>query len=158
MNDDERDALLGSIGTRMFDITRALRRSLARQTGDKYRISDIASDIMMIVTNVPGVSVGRISRTTGVQMSNTSATISMLIERGLVTKQAAPGNGREIQVFPTDLAYQYLTDFHELWAERLSADAGYDEHELRTVLAYLDRAFVAVGALPVGDGPSEPVG
>jgi hypothetical protein len=75
-----------------------------------------------------------------------------------VTKQAAPDNGREIQVFPTEVAYQYLADFHELWAERLAADTACDEHELRTVLAYLDRAFVAVGALPAADEPTLPAG
>ncbi|WP_291057589.1 MarR family transcriptional regulator [Herbiconiux sp.] len=137
-----RSDLLGELGERVIDSFRYLQREVTVPHAGLIHITRSEADIMRILMEDPGVTVTEIARAYGQHKSNTSARIAALVEKGLARKgssqdDGAKADGREVRVFPTELAVTNLAGYRRVWAEHLAPLSTADDERLAIAVEVL---------------------
>ena len=76
-------------------------------------------EIMRLLVRHPGLSVGDVARTLGMQPSNTSAAVRALVARGLLHRRPDPSDGRISRLTPTERAQTIRRQREAAWGELL---------------------------------------
>ena len=129
MEQGRREAL-GDIGENVVDLFRWLQREVTRPHEGLIPVTRAEGNIFRVVLEEPGSSVTEIAGAIGQQKSNTSTLIRGLVDKGLMEKRAAMGDGRSFEVYPTALAIQNLADFRKVWAEVLEVGEALTDAEV----------------------------
>lgn len=141
-----RDDLLGEIGERIIEVFRFLQREVTVPREGLIHVTRSEADIMRVAMEAPGTTVTEIARTFGQHKSNTSTRIAALVEKGLLRKVGAEGDGREVRVYPTEQAQANLDRYRAVWADhlgRLTARADADLETVARVIGELADALAA---------------
>lgn len=133
----ERDELLGLLGESIIDAFRVLQREVTISRPGLISVTRSEADIMRVVMDDPGTTVTEIARAFGQHKSNTSTRVASLVEKGLVRKATGGSDGREVRIYPTDLAIENLEHYRVVWAERLGPATDADDERLATAVAVL---------------------
>jgi DNA-binding MarR family transcriptional regulator len=141
-----RDELLGEIGQAVIDSFRYLQREVTVPHAGLIHITRSEADIMRILMEEPGTTVTEIARSFGQHKSNTSARIAALVEKGLAEKRSAPGDGREVRVYPTETARTNLAGYRTIWAEHLAPLSTADDAELAVAARVLTQIAESLAA------------
>lgn len=134
---EERVAHLGELGERIIEIFRILQREVTVARPGLIAITRAEADIMRYLMEEPGSTVTDIARAFGQHKSNTSTRIAALTERGLTRKELASEDGREVLVYPTELAVKNLESYREVWADVLYDLADEDASRVETTVEVL---------------------
>lgn len=130
-----RDELLGELGERIIDTFRVLQREVTVSRPGLIAVTRSEADIMRILMEEPGTTVTEIARSFGQHKSNTSTRIAGLVEKGLARKSTGGADGREVRVYPTQLAVTNLEGYRSIWAERLAPLTDADDERLAIAVA-----------------------
>ncbi len=76
---------------------------------------------MRLLVRRPGLSVNDVARELGLQPSNASTAIRMLIARGTLERQQDSADARVARLYPTPAAYAARDHRERSWGEALSA-------------------------------------
>ncbi len=143
-----REELLGEIGERIIEVFRFLQGEVTVARDGLIAVTRSEADIMRIVMANPGTTVTEIARAFGQHKSNTSTRIGALVEKGLVRKESAEEDGREVRVYPTDGAQANLDRFRAVWAQELGPLTDADDAALTTAAELLADLADALAARP----------
>jgi predicted transcriptional regulator len=77
-------------------------------------------EVMRLLVRRPGPSVNDVARELGLQPSNASTAIRLLIARGTLERQADSADGRVARLYPTPAAYAARDRREYSWGEALS--------------------------------------
>lgn len=134
---EKREEQLGEIGERIIEIFRILQREVTVSRPGLIAITRAEADIMRFLMEEPGSTVTDIARAFGQHKSNTSTRIATLTERGLTRKELASEDGREVLVYPTELAVTNFESYRNVWAEVLDDIADKDPARIQTTVEVL---------------------
>jgi DNA-binding MarR family transcriptional regulator len=115
-------------------------------------------EVLRLVSMHPGCGVSFITDQTKMRQGNASTTISSLVERGLVDKQADPDDGRAVRLLPTAKAIKDLRALRRVWHRRLQGaltQAGITDAEYREFARVL--AAILSGLVEADEEPPPPV-
>ena len=132
-----REELLGELAERVIDVFRYVQREVLVPHPGLIHVSRSEADVLRIVITTPGATVSEIARAFGQHKSNTSTSIASLVDKGLVEKRSAPEDGREVRVYPTDLADANLAGHRAVWARLLDPATPAGDDELRAAVRLL---------------------
>lgn len=146
-----RDELLGEMGERIIQVFRHVQHEVTVPRPGLTNVTRSEADIMRVIMERPGTTVSEIARAFGQHKSNTSTRIAALVEKGLARKDTAPGDAREVHVYPTDEAQRNLDRFGAVWAERFRPHTSASDAELARTVEILSELATGLA------GHTEPV-
>ncbi|WP_281882551.1 MarR family winged helix-turn-helix transcriptional regulator [Agromyces rhizosphaerae] len=149
-----RPELLGELGERIIEVFRHLQAEVTVPREGLVHVTRSESDIMRIVMEIPGTTVTEIARAFGQHKSNTSTRVAALVDKGLLRKESAAADGREVRVFATPAAIENLEKYRDVWAEELDPVTPEDAERLAATVETLAAIADALAARTrVGEPP-----
>lgn len=76
-------------------------------------------EVMRLLVERPGLNLGEVAEELGLQPSNASSTVRMLVARGLLERRGDESDGRVTRLFPTQEAATTSRIREKEWARRL---------------------------------------
>jgi len=95
--------------------------------------------VLRHVDRHPGSSPSATADATGLRRSNLSAALRELERKGMVERRAGADDGRQVQLFATDLAAESIARLRSWWAASLRRALGAAEHDVEVALEVLTR-------------------
>jgi DNA-binding MarR family transcriptional regulator len=77
-------------------------------------------EVMRLLVRQPGLSVNDVARELGLQPSNASTAIRLLIARGMLERRQDSADARVARLFPTTAAYAARDRREQSWGEQLA--------------------------------------
>jgi len=104
------------------DSVLSLARKLALRGRDREEVVPLTGTEIEVIREVhraPRTTPTQIAAVTGLRRSNVSVAIRVLESRGLLTRETPPGDGRSVELVPTDFAAENVVRIRALWVARL---------------------------------------
>lgn len=112
-------------------------------------------EVIRLLVDRPGLNLGEVAEELNLQPSNASATVRMLVARGLVERRDDESDGRVTRLFPTSEASRTRRIREREWGRRLERHMSeLSSDDVRCLLA----AVPALRALAARLTPGEPEG
>jgi DNA-binding MarR family transcriptional regulator len=111
-----------SSATRLRELTLMLRElawTVHRRAPERAGVGPIpTTEIALLkqVVTTPGATVGQLAGALGLRQPNASAAIRVLVDRGLVAKEASAADKRVVRIVPTDLGRSEHEAISAAWA------------------------------------------
>jgi len=105
----------------LHDLGWLLPRTVGLEDARQDRLPQSELEVMRLLVRRPGLSVNDVARELGLQPSNASTAIRLLIARGTLERQADSTDGRVARLYPTLAAYAARDRREHSWGEALSA-------------------------------------
>lgn len=86
----------------------------------EHRLPVVSMVVMRQIGHEPGITIGELSRRTGVAKSHISNTVESLAQKGLIEKRPDPADQRLVRVFPTEQAEARHRQIHAEIKSQLS--------------------------------------
>jgi DNA-binding MarR family transcriptional regulator len=122
----------------LHDLTWLLPRTVGLEAARQDSLPQSELEVMRLLVRRPGLSVNDVARELGLQPSNASTAIRLLIARGTLERQADSADGRVARLYPTPAACAARDRREYFWGEALS--------EVLDGLASADRRRLAKAA------------
>lgn len=112
---------------------------------DKFKahgLSGSQHNYIMVICKNPGLYQHQLSKTLIVNKSNITRQLNALEKNGFITRRQDPSNRRQVQVFPTDRAYEVfplVQDTLKSWNQLISE--GLSPEERLQLLGLLERVY-----------------
>lgn len=133
-------------------VLRELGWTIHRQAPERAGVGPIPTTELAVLKQVidtPGATVGELARGLGLRQPNASAAIRLLVDRGLVAKEAATDDRRQVRIVPTPQGRREHRAIAAAWLEpivvALASLSPEDREELEDAadaLEALQRALV----------------
>jgi DNA-binding MarR family transcriptional regulator len=104
----------------LHDLAWALPRSVDAEVETELEsLPPSEVEVMRLLVRRPGLSVREVAEELNLQQSNASTTVSSLVTRGLLERQADTNDGRVTRLMPTDEASRSRRIREQEWGRRL---------------------------------------
>ncbi|EYC51111.1 MarR family transcriptional regulator [Hylemonella gracilis str. Niagara R] len=133
----------------LADAVLELARKLDIRHPELHGLPPLTGTEVAVIRDVharPHATPSQIADATGLQRSNVSTALRALEARGLVQREAAEGNARNVEVVPTDLAVEGIRRIKAYWSQRLRQA---EESDLAAALAALETLARIADAIDV---------
>lgn len=104
----------------LHDLAWLLPRTVGHAATRQDPVPQSEFEVMRLLVRRPGLSVNDAARELGLQPSNASTAIRLLIARGTVERRADRADGRVARLYPTPAAYAARDRREYSWGEALS--------------------------------------
>ena len=104
----------------LHDLAWLLPRTIGLEAARQDPLPQSELEVMRLLVRRPGLSVNDVARELGLQPSNASTAIRLLIARGTLERQADSADGRVARLYPTPAAYAARDRREYSWGEALS--------------------------------------
>jgi DNA-binding MarR family transcriptional regulator len=105
----------------LHDLAWLLPRTVGLEAGRQDPLPQSELEVMRLLVRRPGLSVNDVARELGMQPSNASTAIRLLIARGTLERQADRADGRVTRLYPTPAAYAARDRRERSWGEALAS-------------------------------------
>ena len=145
----------------LHDLAWLLPRTVGLEAARQDPLPQSELEVMRLLVRRPGLSVNDVARELGLQPSNASTAIRLLIARGTLERQQDSGDARVARLYPTPAAYAARDRRERSWGEALSGILGdlapADRRRLAGAAPALRHlATRLAGENPGGEGPGGP--
>jgi DNA-binding MarR family transcriptional regulator len=137
----------------LHDVAWALPRTVdAEVEAELDPLAPSEIEVMRLLVDRPGLNLGEVAEELGLQPSNASATVRMLVARGLLERAPDESDGRVTRLFPTKEAARTGRIREHEWGRRLERHlAELSPEQVESLLA----AVPALRALAAQLAPGE---
>lgn len=109
-------------------------------------------EVMRLLVDRPGLNLGEVAEELGLQPSNASATVRMLVARGLLERRGDKSDGRVTRLFPTKEAAATRRIREQEWGRRLERHlAELAPEQVQSLLAAVPALRALAGQLAPGE-------
>jgi DNA-binding MarR family transcriptional regulator len=105
----------------LHDLAWLLPRTVGLEAARQDPLPQSELEVMRLLVRRPGLSVNDVARELGMQPSNASTAIRLLIARGTLERQADRADGRVARLYPTPAAYAARDRRERSWGEALAS-------------------------------------
>jgi DNA-binding MarR family transcriptional regulator len=105
----------------LHDLAWLLPRTVGLEAARQDPLPQSELEVMRLLVRRPGLSVNDVARELGMQPSNASTAIRLLIARGTLERQADRADGRVVRLYPTRAAYAARDRRERSWGEALAS-------------------------------------
>ena len=103
----------------LHDLAWLLPRTVGLEAASRDPLPQSELEVMRLLVRRPGLSVNDVARELGLQASNASTAIRLLIARGALERRADRADGRVARLYPTPAAYAARERRELSWGEAL---------------------------------------
>ena len=139
----------------LHDLAWLLPRTVGLEAARQDPLPQSELEVMRLLVRRPGLSVNDVARELGLQPSNASTAIRLLIARGTLERQADSADGRVARLYPTPAAYAARDRREYSWGEALSGVLDDLAPADRRRLAEAAPALRRLATRLAGEGPTE---
>ena len=104
----------------LHDLAWLLPRTVGLEAASRDPLPQSELEVMRLLVRRPGLSVNDVARELGLQASNASTAIRLLIARGALERRADLADGRVARLYPTPDAYAARERRELSWGEALA--------------------------------------
>ncbi len=135
------DAMWGDFAELVLRVARELDPHGVSTGPDVVALTGTEILAMRWIDGHPGTSPSATAVATGLRRSNLSTALRELERKGMIERRGAPNDGRQVQLFPTDLAIENIGRLRAWWSQSLARalPADVDERELDAAMRLLAR-------------------
>jgi DNA-binding MarR family transcriptional regulator len=119
--DPASEAAARDLAVVLHDLAWLLPRTVGLEAARQDPLPQSELEVMRLLVRRPGLSVNDVARELGLQPSNASTAIRLLIARGTLERQQDSGDARVARLYPTPAAYAARDRRERSWGEALSA-------------------------------------
>lgn len=140
---------------RLLGVTTAIQRMLRRRVRDSFgdhALSGGQAELLNLVEQQPGASVGEVAAELRLAPNTVSATVTRLVDAGLLERERDPLDGRGVRLAVTDDGRERVQRRQsrrmELVGSALAGLAATDRVAIAAALPALERLVDAIGEAP----------
>lgn len=135
-------AVIEELAVALHDVAWALPRTVdAEVEAELDPLPPSELEVLRLVLDRPGLNLGEAAEELGLQPSNASATVRVLVARGLLERRDDESDGRVTRLFPTRAAATTRRIREQKWGRRL------DRHLSELAADHVEALVAAVPAL-----------
>jgi DNA-binding MarR family transcriptional regulator len=146
----------------LHDLAWLLPRTVGLEAARQDPLPQSELEVMRLLVRCPGLSVNDVARELGLQPSNASTAIRLLIARGTLERRQDTADARVARLYPTPTAYAARDRRERSWGEVLSTVlddlAPADHRRLAEAVPALRRLATRLAGEGPGTAPAETPG